>query len=131
MPSPKTSLKDSCPPDSLHRQSEPADCRPGCRHQKPPWSIPHHHCPVLIISILKFGQPVADERKRELLQTPVIVLDNVTHFHEADVVFIDELLVLGVLEGVLRHCVHVVEPEELVLASSRTMARMIVIILTG
>ena len=38
---------------------------------------------VLIISILKFGQPVADERKRELLQTPVIVLDNVAHFHEA------------------------------------------------
>ena len=43
----------------------------------------------------------------------------------------DELLVLGVLEVVLRHCVHVVEPEELALASSRTMARMIVIILTG
>ena len=62
---------------------------------------------VLIISILKFGQPVADERKRELLQTPVIVLDNVAQFHEAVMVFLDELLVLGVLEVVLRHCVHV------------------------
>ena len=31
-------------------------------------------------------------------------------------VIVDELLVLGVLDAVLRHCVHVVEPEELVRA---------------
>ena len=42
-------------------------------------------------------------------------------------VFIDELLVLGVLEVVLRHCVHVVEPEQ----DHGEEARMMVIILTG
>ena len=48
-------------------------------------------------------------------------------------VFIDEPLVLEVLEVVLRHCVNVVEPEELVVAPSRTMAmaRIMVIILMG
>ena len=51
--------------------------------------------------------------------------------HEAVVAFVDEPLVLEVLEVVLRHCVNVVEPEELVVAPSRTMARMMVIILMG
>ena len=46
-------------------------------------------------------------------------------------VFVDELLVPVVLEVVLRHCVNVVEPEELVVAPSRTMARVMVIILMG
>ena len=45
--------------------------------------------------------------------------------------FVDEPLVLEVLEVILSHCVKVVEPEELVVAPSRTMARMIVIILMG
>ena len=43
--------------------------------------------------------------------------------------FVDEPLVLEVLEVVLRHCVNVVEPEELVMAPG--MARMMVIILIG
>ena len=45
--------------------------------------------------------------------------------------FVDEPLVLEVLDVVLRHCVNIVEPEELVLAPSKTMARMMVIILMG
>ena len=54
--------------------------------------------------------------------------------HEAVVAFVDEPLVLKVLEVVLRHCVNVVEPEELVVAPSRTKARScrtMVIILMG
>ena len=49
---------------------------------------------ILIVSILKFEQPVAEEARS--LVDPVIVLDNVAHFHEPFVVFVDELLILGV-----------------------------------
>ena len=56
-----------------------------------------------------------EEREPELWQAPVIVLDDVAHTDEALVVVVNELLVLRVLQVVLGHRVHVVEPEELVL----------------
>ena len=56
-----------------------------------------------------------EEREPELWKAPVIVLDDVAHTDEALVVVVDELLVLRVLQVVLGHRVHVVEPEELVL----------------